>query len=770
MKAKRIKYGLKTAFRILLGSLAIVFLYVLFLTRAINFDDRFAYVLFADDQIINAQVSDDQQWRIKCEGPVPQKLETALLLFEDRHFYKHPGVNPLSLWNAFIINMKAGKVVRGGSTLTMQLARIHEKNRKRTYYQKSKEILLAFAIELKYSKSEILKLYAQYAPFGGNTVGYCAASQRYYGKRADNLSWSEAATLSVLPNAPSDIYPGKGQQSLIKKRNFVLHKLLEKKWIDSTSYRLSILEDLPSQSNHFEPLAPHLLEHFKKKNEQSGNYHSTIDYSLQQNVRRVLKHYSDQYSQNGIDNLSAIVLRNDGEVVAYIGNSLCQKNCANQVDINLSERSPGSVLKPFLYGVSLDAGYITPTSLVEDIPVFFNGYTPRNFDQKFRGVIEADKALTQSLNIPAINLLARYSPTVFREDLVNLGFQTIDKSADHYGLSLILGGCEIRPLDLAQAYMNLSRVSLGQSPTHAVFSKMAEKRQSHVHFPLSQGASFLVLDMLKGVNRPESREGWEFLSNQTQISWKTGTSFGFRDAWSVGTTKDYTLVVWVGNADGEGKAGMTGISKAAPILFDLFDLLPNSHEVSPPIHALNSQNLCAKSGYLAGDHCDKNTLQYVPKNAKSVGKCTYHKRVLLDQTQEYRVFHQCATQPVERTVFHLSPIINNYYKKISGANASLPPLHPNCKGKQETVQILYPPNQAKISLPVDIDDQRQALVCRTIASQKTDSLFWFVNQELVNITHHNHKIALEDLELGNHLLTVVSSDGEQKTHQFEIVK
>ena len=742
--------------------------YVLYLCTIISFEDRFAYVLYADGDIINAQVSDDQQWRIKCSGAVPEKLATCLTLFEDQYFYYHPGINPVSIIHAIKDNIEAGRIVRGGSTLTMQLARIHEGNQRRTYPQKCKELLLAFAMEVKYSKDEILQLYAQYAPYGGNTIGYCAAAQRYYNKDASLLSWSEAATLSILPNAPSKIYPGEGQEILVRKRNVLLRKLLVHNLIDSLSYRLSILENLPSQSNTFPSLAPHLLQECKKRDRKAFSYNTTLDRSLQTNVNRTTQNYRDRYAlENDINNISAIVLRNDGTVAAYVANTPCPDQCAYDVDILTALRSPGSTLKPFLYAAAIQSGMIGPQSLLEDIPVFYNGYSPANYDKKYRGVINAESALTQSLNIPAVQLLQKYGVAPFYKDLKDLQFASLDKSPDHYGLSLILGGGEVTGLELAAGYMNLVRAAKSQEAV--IPSYMGSVDKKYYDFPYTPATSFTILEMLKGVNRPDSQDGWEYFNDSKDISWKTGTSFGFRDAWSVGSTSDYTVLVWVGNADGEGKPGLMGVKKAAPILFDIFDLLPQARKLLRPKSGYVSKRMCAKSGYVASAICSHKTEVWLPHTNQSLPTCTYHQHVSLDATESYRVFHNCTEEVVSKTAFVLPLTLDNYYKKFTGISHSLPPYLPGCTPLSDQLDIVYPSDQSEVLLPVDIDQRQQSLVGKAVVGTAIDSLYWFVDHELFSVTSGSHKLPL-DLLPGKHVLTVVTPAGKEKSHEFTILE
>lgn len=748
-------------------TLGVFLLLLIYLSKQIEFESRFAHILYAENKILSAQVSEDQQWRIQCEGDLPEKLATTLKLFEDQYFDYHFGINPVSILKAIRDNRKAGRTVRGGSTITMQLARIHEGNRPRTYKQKIKEMCLALAIELKYSKKEILYLYAQHAPYGGNTVGYCSAARRYYDKQATELSWTESATLSVLPNAPSKIYPGKAQQELIRKRNFLLRKLLSNAYIDSITYRLSVMEDLPTQSHHFESMASHLLQKAKQDSPDDFNHHTTLDHTLQQNTKRILQQYRDQYAAGaGVDNICAIILRNDGSIASYVANVTCDHDCGADVDILRSPRSPGSTLKPFLYGVAIDAGLISPSSLLEDIPVFYNGYTPSNFDKKHRGIITAASALTQSLNIPAVDLLRAYGTHPFLSDLKDMGFTTMKKEADHYGLTMILGGGEVTPVELATTYMNIMRQASNKRPTTIDYRKKRKPEHS-AYFPMSTGASYLVMDMLKGVHRPQSENGWQYFQNQEEISWKTGTSFGFRDAWSVGCTAGYTVLVWVGNADGEGRPGLTGIKKAAPILFELFKLLPQEKELLPPSSELDIKYVCKASGYLPNASCELKIGQMHPRAAHNLRVCSYHQSVTLDKTEKMQVYQHCEAEVVSKSLFVLNPIVDHYHQKMTGHSYALPPYKKDCGHKKENLRILYPTQQAEILLPRDLNNKKQSLVGKVVTGSKVDSLYWFMDHELVSVTRRSHEVAFS-LEPGPHVLTVVGSDGQETSHEFFI--
>ena len=744
-----------------------------FVGYKVVFNRDFAPVVYAKDgTILAASVAKDGQWRIYCADKIPDKLATCIRLFEDRYFYYHPGVNPVALLEAARDNYKAGHIVRGGSTLTMQLARLYYHHSKRTYWQKLKEILLAFGLEMRYSKKEILQLYGQYAPFGGNIIGYEAASRLYYGKAPEALSWGESALLAVLPNAPSNIYPGKGQATLIRKRDSLLKRLLEHGWIDSLGYHLALKEGVPTRKHRFPGLAPHLLSYFKQSGNNTFNkFRTTLDPFLQSKTVQTVQQFANRYSGQGIDNLAVLVMRSSGSIAAYVANSNCSsEQCGSHVDIIRSLRSPGSILKPFLYGCCLDAGFITTKSLLKDIPVFYNGFSPKNYDHKFRGIVPAKEALTRSLNVPAVNLFYRYGVDAFLEDLHGVGMRHLDQKADHYGLSLILGGCEVTMLEVATAYTNLLRTAEKKTSIRPHILQSSSDSSVMESFPISAAACSQILDILQGVNRPSSRNGWQYFVHQKPISWKTGTSYGYRDAWAAGVTKEYTVVVWVGNADGEGRKGLTGIDKAAPVLFSIFDLLPATSEVSKPYNEYKEKRICSSSGFAASPSCPKTEMTYVPEHAGPLPICTFHCKLYVDATETYRIKKPCNRYipSHERSYFILDPIVDSYYKKYTGQSYSLPPIHPDCNtGESQRLHIIYPPPYADILLPKDVDESVKKLVCVAAASESVDSLYWFVDGDIVQVNRKPFKLELELAE-GKHNLTVVTPDGSSVTHYFKI--
>ncbi len=541
--------------------------------------------------LMGARIADDGQWRFPEMKTVPDKFRDCILQYEDRKFYHHPGFRPGSLFRALYQDVRAGKIISGGSTLTMQVMRLSRKNPSRTIFEKIKEIILSTRVELAYTKDEILALYCSHAPFGGNVVGLEAASWRYFGRPPGDLSWAESATLAVLPNSPSLIHPGRNRDLLRKKRDLLMDQLYKAGKIDSLTCMLGKLEDLPSHPHAMPQFASHLLERFVKEG-KGKEYTSTIDLNLQKQISSVVERHHKILSANKVNNAAVIVIEvESGNVLAYVGNTEESDTVQheNEVDIIPAPRSTGSILKPILFAAMLDAGEILPGTLIPDIPTFIAGYSPKNFTDRYDGAVPAERALERSLNVPAVRMLQDYGYARFHHLLRELGMSTINQPADHYGLSLILGGAEGNLFEISGIYASFARILrhfAGYSGKYdpkdlhmpLLLNVSGKKNLSQKALQdaglLSAAAIYQTFDALLQVNRPEEMAGWESFSSSRKVAWKTGTSFGFRDAWAVGTTPGYVVGVWAGNADGEGRPGLTGINAAAPILFEAFNLLP----------------------------------------------------------------------------------------------------------------------------------------------------------------------------------------------------
>ncbi|SFB11766.1 penicillin-binding protein 1C [Flavobacterium swingsii] len=737
-----------------------------------------------EGELLGAKIARDGQWRFPAQDSVPYKFKKCIVYFEDEYFYKHPGFNPVAMVNAIKQNQKAGKVVRGGSTLTQQVIRLSRKGKNRTYFEKVIEMILATRLESRHSKDKILELYAAHAPFGGNVVGLEMASWRYFGVQSHQLSWAESATLAVLPNAPSLIYPGKNQQKLLKKRNNLLLKLKTEGIIDTQTYELAIDEPLPQKPYDLPQIAPHLLQRVAK-NQEGTRLKTTVDIALQNRVNQMAKYYYNQYKQNEINNLAIIVIDiKTRNIISYVGNSPTDLNHQKDVDIIDAPRSTGSILKPLLYAAMLDEGEILPNTLIADIPTQISGYTPQNFNLTFDGAVPAHRALSRSLNIPSVLMLQDFGVNKFYEELQRFKLRDISKSPDHYGLSLILGGAESNLWDLCRTYAGMSSTVdyFNKNNGNYRTKEFVELNYDHNFTPdfgsdskqktiLGAGAIWQTYNAMEEVNRPEGDEAWKFYDSSLKIAWKTGTSFGNRDAWAVGTNSRYVVGVWVGNASGEGRPTLTGVTSAAPILFDVFNLLPRQKWFDTPLLDLTEVEICKLSGHLAQEDCPK-IKQYVPLKGKSTSICPYHKTVHLDKTEKYRVNSSCENVEniVTKKWFVLPPVMEWYYKSQHVDYSPLPPCRSDCTGTlTASMDFIYPKTNSKIYLTKNFNSEVQPVILKIAHSNRETEVFWYVDNVYKGSTKTFHEMPITPTE-GFHYITVVDESGYEIRKKIEIVR
>ena len=739
-----------------------------------------------DGSLLGARIADDGQWRFPGFEKVPEKFEKSLLTFEDRYFYWHPGINPVSIVRAFISNIKAGEIVSGGSTITMQVARISRGNRPRTYGEKFIEILSALKLELFRSKKKILQMYVANAPFGGNTVGLEAASWRYTGKSSAELTWAEAAALAILPNSPALVFPGKNQEILRARRDELLNRLHERNYIDSLTLVLALDEPLPGEPKNLPVKAPHLTDLFYMQN-RGNMIRTTIDPLLQERATAIINAHQKNLAENYIFNSACIIVEVDsGNVLAYVGNSTLDDagEHGGDVDIIRSQRSTGSILKPFLYAGMQYSGDILPNTLIADIPTRFPGFSPKNFDLKYRGAVSASLALSQSLNIPAVKMLQKYNPEKFLGLLHLTGFTTFNKPADHYGLSLILGGGETSLWDLTGAYASLSRVLnryLSEKkyykedyhpPVLVQGGKNTTVLTEDAEPPLSASSIWLTYEALQNVNRPESESGWQYFASSRDLAWKTGTSFGFRDGWAVGTTPGFVIGVWAGNADGEGRPGLTGITAAAPILFDLVNLMEHREWFKTPYEDLTMINVCAESGCRAGPDCSETVEIPACINGLRSDACPYHQVIHLNRSKTYQVTSEC-TDPsdiINEPWFILPPAMEYFYRQKHPEYKVLPPVAPGCPVSKAitAMEFIYPTPGVKIFIPRDETGKQTRIITEVAHRNPSKKIFWHLDESYIGTTRYIHQIEIL-AGAGNHILTAVDEDGNMIRCSFEVI-
>ena len=718
-----------------------------------------------NEELLGARIASDGQWRFPPRNTTPEKIKECLITFEDKHFYHHWGVNPFAI-GAFYQNVKNKRIVSGGSTLTMQTIRL-ARNESRTFREKLIEMIWATRLEFRASKEEILSMYISHAPFGGNVVGLDAAAWRYFGHSADDLSWAESAMLAVLPNAPAMIHLSKGRKTLLDKRNRLLKQLLEKKTIDSSTYELAISEPLPDEPHALPQIAPYLVSRFYQ--ERNGEYsRSTINKGIQTQVEDLAERWSNEFGRSDIRNLAILVIDiPSNQVVAYCGNvHFDRKQGGNQVDVIQAPRSTGSILKPFLYYAMLQEGSLLPDMLLPDVPVNINGFTPQNFSMQFEGAVPASEALARSLNIPAVTMLQRYGVPKFHSFLQQIGLKTINRSSSHYGLSLILGGAEATLWDVTNAYAMMGR-SLLQLPQTSCSLLLPTSRITESTDPFQPGAVWQTFDALKEVNRPEEID-WKSIPSMQTIAWKTGTSYGFRDAWAVGVTPRYAVGVWVGNATGEGKPGLVGAQTAGPVLFDIFNLLPSSSWFTRPAGIFVEAEVCRKSGHLKGRFCDEtDTLLVLPAGLRTEA-CPYHHLVTLSADESQRIYENCAnTEPtLRKSWFTLPPVWEWYYKQHHPEYKPLPPFKAGCgEDTFQPMQFIYPPMNARIKLPKQLDGSKGFLTVELAHNNPNATVFWHLDETYQAQTQDFHKISLQPAA-GKHSLTAVDGEGNTISTTF----
>jgi penicillin-binding protein 1C len=769
---------------------------------------------------LSASIAEDGQWRFPNNNIIPDKFIKCITTFEDKRFFYHPGIDPLALARAVSQNIRGKKVVSGGSTLTMQVIRL-SRGKKRNIFQKIIESILAVRLECTYSKKSIVALYASNAPFGSNVVGLDAASWRYFGRSSDKLSWGETAALAVLPNAPTLVHPGKNRQLLLNKRNGLINKLVANKTIDQTTGELAKLEPLPGQPLPLPQLAPHLLDRYKKEykslkatnGEPTTRIATTVQSDLQQSVTRIINRHQSNFRGNGINNAAAMVMDVEtGNVLAYVGNVYkpADAELESHVDVLASPRSPGSTLKPLLFAAMQSDGLILPQQLIADIPTQIGGYTPQNFNLEYDGAVPANRALSRSLNIPAVKMLQQYKYQRFYDVLKLCGFTTLKQPADHYGLSLVLGGCEVTPWELAGVYSSMARAYIRQGNNNGEMKKVdwfgpkyisAGGREEDVivkskyvtntvkpiastnhydnstvnqssNLPFDYTSLWHTFIAMQEVMRPGEDGLWNLFNSAQRIAWKTGTSFGFRDGWAIGLTPKYCVIAWVGNTDGEGRPELTGINTAAPVMFDIFRQLPSTAWFKPPVYDYTYLPVCHQSGYKAGSDCiDVDTMMVSTRGTKAP-LCPFHHIIHLDHTASFRATESCEAPStmVNKSWFTLPLAMEYYYKSKHQDYLPLPPYLPGCiKETGLQMELIYPEPNARIYVPKEMSGDKGKTIFSAAHSNANTRLFWHIDDKYITTTRQFHQVAINPTK-GFHTITIVDEEGGTITRKFEILE
>jgi penicillin-binding protein 1C len=642
-------------------------------------------------------------------------------------------------------------------------------------------------------------------------IGLEAAAWRYFGVSAEKLSWAEAASLAVLHNSPGLIYPGRNQRNLLARRNLLLDKLWSGGIIDLQTCELAKSEPLPEKPYPLPRLAPHLLDRLAREGRKGEQVQTTLDAGLQERVASILEMHGLRLEANEIHNAAVIVLSvNTGNVLAYAGNleRTGKAGHGNDVDVIMSPRSTGSIMKPFLYAAMLSDALILPNTLIPDIPVQIGGFIPENYSLTYDGAVPAKRALARSLNIPAVKMLQTYGYTQFYNLLKNIGMTTLNRPADHYGLALILGGAEARLWDLAGMYASMARTLnhfnqgdkgysradfhppgfiAGEGEGDGTGDKTTDRSAvPHQHSENSTGQGrydspsswfdaasiWLTFEAMVEVARPDEEAEWQQFSSSRRIAWKTGTSFGNRDAWSIGVTPGYVVAVWVGNASGEGRPGLTGIGVAAPILFDIFKLLPATAWFPMPVEEMVKIPVCRYSGYRASPICEFTDSAWVQKKGLRTAACPFHQIIHLDKTGKWQVSSECeATGNMQHVSwFILPPVQEWYFRTKNPFYKMLPPFRPGCARNPSgrNMDLIYPKDGSVLYVPVDLDGKTGSIVFKAAHHNPDAIIYWHLDGQFIGSTTQFHQMALSPLR-GFHRLTLEDQSGESTSIGFEIL-
>lgn len=711
-------------------------------------------------------------WRypLHMEQISPLYIE-ALLGYEDRWFYWHPGINPFALLRAATQNLASGRIVSGGSTLTMQVARLLHPH-PRSLSGKLSQILRALQLEWHFSKREILELYLQLAPFGGPLEGVQAASLSYLQKDASELTHAEAALLAVLPQAPSRLRPDRHAEPAEAARNKVLERLASQGIWSQAVVQQAKLERV--YANSFRPplLAPLLARRLRNRFPQQAVIRTTLDGELQAMVAELAKNYAQQQPP-GVSVALLVVENRSAEVLAYVGSAgFLDDKRLGQVDMVRAIRSPGSTLKPFLYGMALDDGLIHSASLLSDAPRHRQAYRPANFHRGHEGPVNASRALQQSLNVPAVNLLEQLGPGSFANRLANAGLGLTIPGDGRPNPALILGGAGISLERLLQGYLAIANNGQTQ-PLHLLLGEPDTTR-----FLLSPGAAWIVRQILAETPRPD-RLGGHRVRDETRLAWKTGTSYGFRDAWAVGVTPRYSLGVWLGRPDGTPVPGHYGALSAAPLLFRLANLQADGNEAwssAPP--SVAEVQICWPLGTLKQQqpeqHCHRNLTAWsldgqIPPTPNQ-GLDSNPLKLWVSQDQGKRIASSCPgveKQPLQLALW--PPALEPWLPFRQTRLGQLPAADSRCPPASMIgaagLQIISPNHQAELTQPGG--DALPQIMLKSLGAQGKVS--WYVNGEFLGRFPASQDIAYRFSQAGKNRILALDEQGNNDQVEVEIL-
>ncbi|MBG8552482.1 penicillin-binding protein 1C [Hymenobacter guriensis] len=689
-------------------------------------------VLAADGSVLHAYLNPTQKWRMKTElREITPVLRKAIIEKEDRWFRWHFGVNPVALVQAAGRNLFGTGRTTGASTITMQVARLLEP-KERTFGNKLLEMLRATQLEAHYSKDEILQLYLNLVPYGGNVEGVKSAALLYFQQTPDYLSLAQTVTLAIIPNRPRGLVLGKDNAAVLQERNRWLRRFGAAGLFPKDDVADALLEPLDVERHAAPVLAPHLSRRLVRQFPRQAIIRSSLQRAKQSKAEDLTRNYVRRLHELGITQASVLVVNNrTRQVEAYVGSADFRDFAGQgQNDGVVAVRSPGSTLKPFLYALAMDRGLVTPKLLLPDVPTNFQGYRPENFDKHCNGEVTLERALAFSLNIPAVRVLNQLGVPTFTDKLRQAGFQSVTRNRARLGLSSILGGCGASLEELTNLYVTLA--DAGKYAKLRFTTTSAEDQKAVL---LSESSAFLTTDILAQLTRPDLPLGAASSMRLPKVAWKTGTSYGRRDAWSIGYNRQYTIGVWVGNFSGQGSPALTGADVATPLLFDLFNTLaynsPNDWFVPPA--ALDFRLVCAESGLVPGEHCPNQVIDYFLPSISNGLRCQHLREVLVSADGNFTYCRTCAPAAGYRRELYpnLLPEVAAYKEAQGIPYRRLPPHNPQCqlvRGTERAPTITSP--AANTEYVLNRHEQQQLLLSCT-TDNEVRQVHWYVNDKFL---------------------------------------
>ena len=697
-------------------------------------------VTASDGTVIHAFLTKDQKWRMMTEQKeISPQLKKAILYKEDKWFYYHYGINPFALMRAGFNNLFHLKRTSGASTITMQVARMLQP-KGRTYSNKIVEMFRATQLEMHYSKDEILQMYLNLVPYGGNIEGIKAASILYFGRMPDKLSLAQITTLAVIPNRPVSLKPGKKNDAVVDARNKWLKKMQHDKTFSQRDIEDALHEPLEAQRQE----APHSVPHFALRMKQLYPGKPIIKTSLnrfsEEKITAIAYNYSKRIKSYNINNSAVLVINNKtGKVEAYLGSPDASDDEHNgQVDGVTAVRSPGSTLKPLVYALAFDNGLATPKTVIADVPVNFDGYSPENFNSKFNGNVTVEKSLAYSLNIPAVKTLNQLGVVTLVDKLKQAGFRQVMKDEKKLGLSTVLGGCGVSLEELTDLYATFAH--------EGNFSELKYLNDDTSHHSIrlvSSAASFMISEILTTLTRPDLPNNYQSSMHVPKIAWKTGTSYGRKDAWSIGYNMDYTVGVWVGNFSGDGVPELTGADMATPLLFEIFNSLDynSSNKWFKQPDDLDFRLVCSESGKVPDDFCTSQVIDYFIPKVSSAQKCKHMKNVYVSADESFSYCTSCLPHDGYKikTCQNLDADLITYYETEHIAYDKIPPHNKNCSRVfKSKPPVITSPTNGKEYVIEKGQDQQLMLSCN--ADNEVKTIYWYINDRFYKSCSSTEKI------------------------------